>query len=222
VLYEDNQLLVVDKPAGVLSQADRSGDATVLDWAVDHVRRTALKAGAVPVIPVHRLDRPTSGVLVLARTPKAAARLAAQFRGHEAAKTYRAVVERHGPLPEGETTWTDWIVKDRDANRVVLAPAARPGAVPAVTAVRVLRAGRTRAELELTPRTGRPHQLRVQLAARGLPVVGDAKYGAASRWAAADGGPRIALHAHRLRLLHPTRHEPLEFVAPLPPDWPAS
>jgi 23S rRNA pseudouridine1911/1915/1917 synthase len=176
------------------------------------------KPGNVYVGLVHRLDRPTSGVVLFARTSKAAARLAAQFRAGTVEKLYWAIVEGNSADEEGE--WADWLWKDRARNLVRVVAAATPGARDARVAYRVLeRRGRTTA-MELRPLTGRSHQLRVQLAARGLPIVGDLKYGARTRLLALDGRPRVALHARRLVFTHPTRPEAIEVVAPAAADWP--
>ena len=164
-------------------------------------------------------ERPTSGAVLLARTSKAAARLSAQFRSGEIPKVYWAVVEGRPEQPEGE--WEDRLEKDRSVNRSrVLVRDDEPGRTARV-AYRVLDRGGAWSTLELRPATGRSHQLRVQLAHRGLPIVGDRKYGSRSLLEAADGGRRIALHARELSFKHPTRDEHVSVVAPLPVDWPA-
>lgn len=218
VLHEDNHCLVVDKPAGMPSQGDESGDRSLVDWARDDLKRRHEKPGNVFVGLVHRLDRPVSGVVVLARTSKGAARLSEQFRQHSIEKLYWAVVE--GSIAGDRHEWTDWLVKDEGRNRVRVEPPETPGAREATLSVRVLERGR-RSLLEIRPTTGRGHQIRVQLASRHLPIAGDRRYGARSTVPAADGGHRIALHARWLRFSHPTRAEAIECVAPEPPDWPA-
>jgi 23S rRNA pseudouridine1911/1915/1917 synthase len=219
VLYEDNHCLAVNKPARLLSQGDETGDPSLVALAAAYLKERYRKPGNVYVGLVHRLDRPTSGVVLLARTSKAAARLSAQFRSGEIAKVYRAVVEGCPEPPEGE--WADRLEKDRSVNRSrVLDQEDEPGRTARV-AYRVLDRGGAWSTLELRPATGRSHQLRVQLAHRGLPIVGDRKYGARSLLKAADGGRRIALHARELTFKHPTREEIVSVVAPLPADWPA-
>ncbi len=220
VLYEDNHCLAVNKPAGLLSQADQTGDPSLVDWARDYLRARYNKPGNVYVGPVHRLDRPTSGVVLLARTSKAAGRLAQQFRGGSVEKVYWAIVERQPDPPEG--VWTDVLDKDRARNQVRVLDAPEGDAREACVAYRVLRSGRGRCKLELRPLTGRSHQLRVQLASRGLPIIGDRKYGSAHVLEAADGHRRIALHARELSFRHPTRGEAISVVAPVPADWPGS
>jgi len=218
ILHEDNHCLAVDKPAGLLSQGDSTGEPSVVDLARDYLKARFAKPGNVYVGLVHRLDRPTSGVLLLARTSKGASRLSEQFRDGQVAKTYEAIAEGSWPDEAGE--WEDWLLKDDRTNVVAAVPPRTPGAQSARVAYRVIARRPGRLTLELSPTTGRGHQLRVQLASRGLPIVGDSKYGARSRLMALDGLPRIALHARELRFRHPTRPELLTIVAPPPADWP--
>lgn len=218
VLYEDNHCLAINKPAGVPSQADDSGAATLVDAARVYLERRYHKPGNVYIGLVHRLDRPTSGVVLLARTSKAAARLAAQFRAGTVEKVYWAIVEGNPSDDEGE--WVDQLAKDRRENVSRVLDDADEGGKEARVSYRVLGRWAGAAQLELRPSTGRSHQLRVQLASRGLPIRGDAKYGAKSRIAAADGKWRIALHARSLTFTHPTRREAIAVEAPVPVDWP--
>ncbi|HEX8199084.1 MAG TPA: RluA family pseudouridine synthase [Isosphaeraceae bacterium] len=219
VLYEDNHCLALDKPAGLLTQGDVTGAPSLIDAARDYLRATYHKPGNIFVGLVHRLDRPVSGVVMLARTSKAAARLSEQFRAGTVAKVYWAIVE--GTWPEEAGEWVDWLWKDQARNVVRPVPAGTAGAQEARLAYRVLGRRARRTDLELRPITGRSHQLRVQLAARGLPIVGDRKYGAASSLEALDGGHRVALHARELVVRHPTRAGAISVVAPIPADWPA-
>lgn len=218
VLYEDNHCLVVNKPAGLPSQADESGDDSLVDLAGRYLKDRYAKPGNVYVGLAHRLDRPTSGVLLLARTSKAAGRLSSQFREGAVEKTYWAIVEGVPTAEEG--VWTDRLEKDRRTNQSRALEDSEAGGKEAEVAYRVLRRGPGATTLELRPRTGRSHQLRVQLASRGLPIVGDLRYGAKRRLEASDGGSRIALHARSLRFIHPTRGEAISVDAPVPADWP--
>jgi 23S rRNA pseudouridine1911/1915/1917 synthase len=224
VLFEDNHCLVVNKPAGLLSQADVTGDPSVVSWAKDDLKARYRKPGNVYVGLVHRLDRPTSGVVVLARTSKAASRLSAQFRAGQVTKVYWAIVEGEPAEDHGE--WIDLLEKDRQTNLVRVKAAEQPdnddGGKEARVAYRVVARSAGGSKLELRPATGRSHQLRVQLANRGMPIVGDRKYGAATVLKAEDGGRRIALHARELSFKHPTREEVISVVAPVPADWPGS
>lgn len=212
VLYEDNHCLAVAKPAGIPS-THFDGTAETLDRvAKAYLKERYAKPGNVFLGIVHRLDKPTSGVLLFARTSKAAARLAEQFRDGAVEKVYWGVVE--GEVAEQAGTLEDWLRKDSDAGRVEVVAANAPGAKAAVVHYH-RRAGYGRLTLlELRPQTGRTHQLRVQLASRGHPVVGDFKYGSEEPFA---GG--IALHARSLTFLHPIRQEPITLTADLPHTW---
>ncbi|MDR3637569.1 MAG: RluA family pseudouridine synthase [Isosphaeraceae bacterium] len=220
VLAEDNHCLALDKPAGLLTQGDATGEPTLVDWARVYLKTEYAKQGNVYVGLVHRLDRPTSGVVLLARTSKAAARLSQQFREGSVEKVYWAVVEGRCPDDEGE--WTDTLSKDERRNVVEIVAKETQGSREARLSFRVLGRSERTSTLELRPITGRSHQLRVQLAARGLPIVGDRKYGAKTALPAEDGGFRVALHARALTFTHPTRKEAISVVAPVPADWPSS
>lgn len=205
VLLADNHLLAVAKPAGLPTVPDASGDESLLDHARAWVKRAKQKPGAAYLGVVQRLDRPVSGVVVFARTSKAAARLSAAFRSREVEKVYWGVSALEPAEPEG--VLEQWLLKDHERNVVRALTHERQGAQLACTRWRVLeRAGSGRGArilLELRPETGRPHQLRVAAATLGCPLLGDLKYGA--RAALADKS--IALHARELELPHPTRGE---------------
>jgi 23S rRNA pseudouridine1911/1915/1917 synthase len=218
VLYEDNHCLAVSKPAGIPSQGDESGSESLVDLVADYLRVRYAKPGNVYVGLLHRLDRPTSGVILLARTSKAAGRLSAQFRSGTIRKVYWAIVE--GGPAEDEGRWIDRLEKDRRINRSHLMDEGEGEGKEARVAFRVLERSGGVTKLELRPETGRSHQLRAQLSGRGFPIVGDAKYGAKSRIMASDGRGRIALHARELTFMHPTRGEAIAVVAPVPADWP--
>lgn len=220
VLYEDNHCLVLNKPAGLLAQGDVTGESTILDVARSYLKTRYAKPGNVFVGLVHRLDRPVSGVVLLARTSKAAARLSEQFRRGTVEKRYWAIAE--GDCREESGEWTDTLWKDETRNRVEVVATGMAGGREARLLFRVLSREAGRTTFELRPLTGRSHQLRVQLASRGWPIVGDRKYGAVSTLTALDGQPRVALHAARLTFSHPTRREVISVDAPVPADWPAS
>ncbi|MBV8077896.1 MAG: RluA family pseudouridine synthase [Planctomycetaceae bacterium] len=220
ILFEDNHCLAVNKPAGLLTQGDATGEPTLLDPVRAYLKGRYHKPGNVYIGLVHRLDRPASGVVLLARTSKAAGRLSAQFRRGTVVKTYWAVVEGHCSADSGE--WADRLIKDARRNVVRVAGRRTEGGLEALLAFRVLGRDRKTTTLELRPMTGRSHQLRVQLASRGLPIVGDRKYGASSQLLAIDGRPRVALHARQLTFTHPTQGEAISVSAPVPADWPAT
>lgn len=212
VLYLDNHLLVVNKPPGLLAQADHTGDPDVLTLGKAWLKARFGKPGRVFLGLVHRLDRPASGVMVLARTSKAAARLSDQFRRRLPEKRYLALVEG---VWTGAGTAVDHLVKAGRTVRVV--PATHPGARRAELAWRVLATDEAErlSLVEVRLETGRPHQVRVQLAHRGHPLLGDFRYGASRPL----DGRNLALHAYRLGIEHPTRRVPMHWVAPPPAAW---
>lgn len=218
VLLEDNHLLAVNKPAGLLTQGDVTGEPSLVDLARDYLRAKYHKPGNIFVGLVHRLDRPVSGVVLLARTSKAAGRLSEQFRAGTVEKLYWAIVE--GAIPEEEGEWTDFLRKDSAKNIVEVVGPEDSGGKLAKLRFRVVLRGKRTTWVELWPETGRSHQLRVQLASRGWPIMGDRKYGAKSTLPALDGRPRIALHARALTFNHPTRREAISVLATLGADWP--
>ncbi|HVX14826.1 MAG TPA: RluA family pseudouridine synthase [Pirellulales bacterium] len=211
VLYEDNHLLVLNKPAGIATQGGAVGVPTLLALAKAYIKQKYHKPGNVYLGTVSRLDSAVTGVVVFARTSKAAARLSEQFRSRAARKVYWAVVSSK---PADAQTCVDWLVKDESRHVMRVADCETAGAQMARLRYhhkqRLARGWLLEIELE----TGRKHQIRAQLSARGSPIVGDRKYG--SRKAFAGG---IALHGRLLELAHPTRPEKLTLVAPLPPTW---
>jgi 23S rRNA pseudouridine1911/1915/1917 synthase len=213
VLYEDNHLLVINKPAGMPTMGAARGQASVVHAAKVYLRKKYKKPGNVYVGVISRLDAFVSGVLVLARTSKAAARLSAQFKQGTVEKFYWALVEHNVGLSDGQ--WSDYVLKDERAQRMRVVAPDRAGAQHA--ALRLARIAKPRAGatlLEIQLLTGRKHQIRVQLASRGLPILGDAKYGSSHPF------PKgIALHARRLVVEHPVKNERFEFQAPLPSYW---
>ena len=212
ILYLDNHLLVVDKPAGMLSRADRIGDLDVLTWAKAEIKERFDKPGNVFVGLVHRLDRPVSGVMVLARTSKAAGRLSDQFRRRAIDKRYLAVVE--GEL-RGEGEAVDWLLKGESGTVRRVRPHTQ-GAKEARLRWRQLASDSRHSLVEVELVTGRAHQIRVQLTGMGTPVVGDLRYRASGPL---GDGRGIALHAVRLTVDHPTRKEPMTWTSAPPASW---
>lgn len=213
VLFADNHCLVVRKPAGVLMAGDETGDRSLLDEARDYIRDKYDKPGQVFLGVVHRLDRPVSGVALYARTSKAAARLTEQFREGTVRKTYLAWVSG-SPEPRSGAC-EDWLLKEAATNVVRVTAPQTDGAKFARLTYRVLRFVRECSLVEVHPETGRSHQIRVQLASRGWPILGDAKYGGP----AARRGGVIALHAHSLTFQHPTQKNDITISLPLPDEW---
>jgi len=214
VLYEDNHCLAVLKPARLLTMGDDTHDDTLVEQARQYLKAKYQKPGNVFVGVVHRLDRPVSGVVLFARTSKGAARLSEQFRLGTVTKTYTALVS--GPPLPGPVIWRDWLRKDPRTNRVTCVAAATQGARESSLSCTPLGSCGRLQRVAVQPITGRSHQIRVQLAARGCPIAGDAKYGSQVPFRPGC----IALHARRLEVLHPTLQQPLVIDCPEPRDWP--
>ena len=235
ILFEDDHCLALDKPAGQFSQGPSAAEGEIsLETAV----RRYLDPGdphRVYLGFVHRLDRPTSGVILWAKTEKAARRLAMQFEKRSAIKEYWAIVESAdstapaseggaasvaGGLPAGDNVWRDWLTRADQMGRVSAVRDGAAGAREAITRVCVNPAASGLPEgccwLKLWPQTGRTHQLRIQAARRGTPIVGDVIYGAHRALTHAN---RIALHARSLELKHPISGKELLLVAPVPSWW---
>jgi 23S rRNA pseudouridine1911/1915/1917 synthase len=213
VLYEDNHLLVLSKPSCVPTVPDSSKDMSLLDWGRIYLKKTRNKPGNVFLGVVHRLDRPVSGIVCLAVTSKAASRLSKNLRTHRMSKTYLALTENRPPSEHGVL---EHILKKNNTKNIVRIISPGLSKIPgklARTAWKLLEAKGDIYLLELKPETGRPHQLRVQCAAIGCPLMGDVKYGAKTPLSDAS----ICLHAHKLEFLHPVRKEELCLSTP-PPD----
>lgn len=208
ILHHDDHLLVIDKPPGLLAQPDHTGDPDVVTRGK---ARLADDRGEDPFLaPVHRLDRPASGIMVLARTSAAAKELSRQFRERLVEKRYLVVVE--GTL-RGIGTWTDYIAKPDRQPRLV--DPDHPDGKRAVLNWQALAREDNRTLLQIELQTGRSHQIRLQATSRGHPVVGDRRYGAASSL----GTRAIALHHAVLRLDHPAQSRRETFVAEPPDVW---
>lgn len=212
VIYEDNHLLAVVKPPGLATQGTAAGQDSLLRRAKQYLKQKYNKPGNVYVGVVMRLDAPVTGVVLLARTSKAAARLNRQFHDGRVVKQYWAIVS--GQLRPSSGTLRHWLWKDDRAQRMLATESPRETAKLAVLDYQTLAADQDVSLLEIRLHTGRKHQIRVQLASAGHPILGDRKYGSQAAWPAG-----IALHAYRLVLEHPVQKTPLELVAPLPPVW---
>lgn len=211
ILFEDNHLLAAIKPAGLLTAGDRTGDVTLFALAQKYLKEKYNKPGNVYLGLVHRLDRPVSGVILFARTSKAAGRLSEQFRKGSVEKVYHAWVQGRPDTASGRLV--DHLLKDRERNVVRAVRETTAGAQSAALTYRVLRKSGERSLLEIKLETGRSHQIRVQLASRGWPIVGDVKYGGPAL------GGNIALHAAELACDHPTTRERITLRASDPPEW---
>jgi 23S rRNA pseudouridine1911/1915/1917 synthase len=213
VLYEDNHLLVVKKPVGLATQGVAEGTPSVVTRAKDYLKRKFKKPGNVYVGVVSRLDAAVGGVLVLARTSKSAARLTQQFQSGAVEKVYWALVERTPDPPQGELS--HWLLKSDRERRVNVVQRGTRGSQHARLSYRTLGAQKQSTLVEIILHTGRKHQIRVQLAQIGAPIIGDRKYGSRRPFA----GDGIALCCVRLALDHPTTGKRLEFKAPPPDNW---
>ncbi len=210
VLYEDNHLLIVNKPGGLLVQGDSTGDETLLDIGKRYLKEKYNKPGNVFLGVVHRLDRPVSGVILMAKTSKALERLNKQFRERKIYKKYWAVVKRR-PKKEKDKL-VNWLVKNQDKNVVSFYNKAVDGSLKAELNYAVLGKLNDHYLLEVNPVTGRPHQIRVQLSAIGSPIRGDLKYG----FRKPNADANINLHAKEIIFEHPIQKEKMRITASLP------
>lgn len=204
ILFEDNHLLVVVKPPNLLSQGDATGDEDLLTLLKEYIRVAYQKPGNVYLGLVHRLDRPVGGVMVFAKTSKAASRLSEQIRDKTFGRSYLAVVEGHPKKTTGSVR--NFLLKDRQKNLVEVVKPRVPGAQEAQLDYEVIDMNRDRSLVRISLRTGRSHQIRVQMAELGHPLYGDRRYGPRT-----NERRQIALWAERISFLHPTTKEKLEF-----------
>ena len=213
VLYEDNHIIAVNKTCNEIVQGDKTGDTPLSEIVKAYIKEKYNKPGEVFLGVTHRLDRPTSGVVLFARTSKALTRLNEMFKSHEQIKkTYWAIVQ--GTPKQPEARLENWLTRNETLNKSFIAKPGAKEAKQAILSYKTLATGDHYSLLEINLETGRHHQIRCQLAAIGCPVKGDLKYGA--KRSNPDGG--ICLHAREIRFIHPVKKEPVCITAPVPDD----
>lgn len=212
VLYEDNHLIIVNKLAGQLIQGDKSGDTPLLELIKHYLKVKYNKPGEVFLGLVHRLDRPVSGVVVFAKTSKALSRMNELFKQQKVSKIYWAIVSK---MPkENRGTLVDFLKKNERNNKSYVVSAKTKSALRAELVYKLLASSNKYFLLEVVLKTGRHHQIRVQLSNKGMTIKGDLKYGAAR----SNDDASISLHARSFSFVHPVSKEKIEVVAKVPDD----
>lgn len=210
VIFEDNHLLAVNKLASQIVQGDKTGDIPLSDLYKEYLKEKYKKPGNVFCGVIHRLDRPVSGVVLLAKTSKALSRMNKQFREREIQKIYWAVVR--GTPPSPKQTLVHYLKKNEKENRSYIVKENTTGALKAELTYEVLKAGDNYSLLEVRPITGRHHQIRVQLSSMNCPIAGDVKYGDRR----GNDDKSICLHARQLIFMHPIQKEQVVITASTP------
>ncbi|MDY3318051.1 RluA family pseudouridine synthase [Riemerella anatipestifer] len=210
ILYEDNHLLVINKKAGQLVQGDKTGDVSLLELIKDFIKSRDNKPGNVFLGLVHRIDRPTSGLVIYAKTSKALTRLTQMIKNREIKKTYWAIVPKEMISPSQKLV--HYLKKNEKNNKAIIFTKPTEGAKQAILSYNLILSLDNYLLLEIDLETGRHHQIRAQLSKIGVPIKGDLKYGAPR--SNSDGG--ISLHARKLDFIHPVSKEKITIVAPVP------
>ena len=212
IVYEDNHLIIVNKACGEIVQGDRTGDEPLVETLKQWIKEKYQKPGNVFCGVIHRIDRPTSGLVVFARTSKGLSRMNELFRKGEVHKTYWAIVQNRPP--KQTDTLTHWLVAHEKGNRTEVFDAPKEGAQKAVLKYRVIAESERYHLLEVELLTGRKHQIRAQLSYIGCPIKGDLKYGARR----SNPGGGISLQSHRICFQHPVSKLEIDITAPVPPQ----
>lgn len=210
IVFEDNHIIVINKKAGQLVQGDKTGDESLLELIKDFIKIREAKPGNVFLGLVHRIDRPTSGLVIYAKTSKALSRLTQMVKNREIKKTYWALVAKE-MIPTSQKL-VHYLKKNDKNNKAIVFPKVTEGAKEAILTYTIIKVLDNYQLLEIDLETGRHHQIRAQLSKIGIPIKGDLKYGAPR--SNPDGG--ISLHARKLNFIHPVTKEEIEIVAPLP------
>ena len=216
VLYEDNHIIAVSKTCHEIVQGDKTGDTPLSDIIKAYIKEKYQKPGEVFLGVTHRLDRPTTGVVLFARTSKALTRLNKMFQSHEQiCKTYWAIVEKNDKLLSDEAIRLEhYLLRNEKQNKSFVVKSGTKDAKRAVLSYKAIARGDRYTLLEINLETGRHHQIRCQLAAIGCPIKGDLKYGA--KRSNPDGG--ISLHARKIEFVHPVSKQQISIIAPVPDD----
>ena len=213
VLYEDNHIIAVSKTCHEIVQGDKTGDIPLSETVKAYIKEKYQKPGEVFLGVTHRLDRPTTGVVLFARTSKALTRLNDMFKSHEMIKkTYWAIVQTPPPTPQGRLE--NYLWRNEKQNKSFVVKPGTKDAKRAVLSYETIAQSDRYTLLEINLETGRHHQIRCQLAAIGSPIKGDLKYGA--KRSNPDGG--ISLHARKIEFIHPVSKLPIVITAPIPED----
>lgn len=214
VIYEDNHLLVVEKPVNVLSQGDDTNDKDMVNLLKNYLKVKYNKPGNVFVGLVHRLDRPVGGIMVFAKTSKAASRLSEQVRNKSFKKTYRAVL--NGNMKKDKDILKDYLYKNKKTNMVSVVNKNHKDAKDAELSYKTISKNEKFSMVQVDLKTGRPHQIRVQFSSRNHPLFGDQRYGQHIN----KKGDQIALWSYKIEITHPTTKEKMEFICNPPNNYP--
>ena len=210
VIYEDNHIIVINKTASEIVQGDKTGDTPLSETVKQYIKEKYAKPGNVFIGVTHRLDRPVSGLVILAKTSKALSRLNEMFKNSEVKKTYWAIVKEIPKEPEGELV--HFLVRNEKQNKSYAYEKEVPGSKKAILYYRLIGRSQNYYLLEVDLKTGRHHQIRCQLAKMGCPIKGDLKYG----FPRSNPDGSICLHARRVRFIHQVSKEVIELDAPVP------
>lgn len=214
VIYEDNHLIVVEKPVNVLSQGDDTNDKDMVNLLKNYLKVKYNKPGNVFVGLVHRLDRPVGGIMVFAKTSKAASRLSEQVRNKSFKKTYRAVL--NGNMKKDKDILKDYLYKNKKTNMVSVVNKNHKDAKDAELSYETISKNEKFSMVQVDLKTGRPHQIRVQFSSRNHPLFGDQRYGQHIN----KKGDQIALWSYKIEITHPTTKEKMEFICNPPNNYP--